>query len=229
MQNRKTNTQYLHQVSSEQGNAALIGLLLVLMITGIYFLYGLWGWIVIVAVLAVASLAGMITLEYFVPRQQAAVNDHGREQAGANSKSKQPTTPDAASANDEQAAAGQPALEASNKVNGQTQGKKAKAPATPPEQAVSECYQLELMSPGKEPVQVMRLLHNELDFTADQAKKVILNRKFPLPLAQGDKETMLDKAKKLHKAGARLRVTSCQSNKPDVENAATVPFSQKAV
>ena len=193
MRNELTKTRCYQLQLRQQGSAAIAAAIAVLMIAGIYFLFGLWGWSVIVGVLVVISAAGLAMLEVSARRQQGAdstdqQNQAVRSEAAVGTASK---TTHRGAINVDKAAD-------RHDISGES----------------VKQYRLELVNPGKEPVQVMRLLHNDFGFTADMAKQKILNLELPLALAQGEKPNMQERAKSLLKAGAKLRLVACQSDNP---------------
>ena len=163
------------------------------MIAGIYFLFGLWGWSVVVGVLIVISAAGLVTLEVSARRQQGADSADQQSQVVRS-----------------EAAVGTAAITSHREA---INVDKAVDRHDITGESVKQ-YRLELINPGKEPVQVVRLLHNDFGFTIDMAKSKILNQELPIALAQGEKPNMQERAKNLLKAGAKLRLVACQSDNP---------------
>jgi len=170
---------------------------------------------VIVAMLAVTSMAGMIAMELGTRRQNvnAKGNSHTADNRAAenrraeNSKHIKSDTLAAGVSGIGALKATEPAANSDSTAVGKLSGDTLAGVNRSSETGAAACFRLELTSPGKEPVQIMRLLHKELGFPADEAKRAILSRKFPLRLAQGKKEVMQEKAKKLLHAGAKLRLT----------------------
>jgi hypothetical protein len=191
MHENQSDTKRNHLPVWQQWTAVLV--LALLMITGIYFLYGIWGWTVIVVSLVIISVTGMITLEIAAGRESD--DKEGRVKAISHEHQPSGNTAGKAPAHD--------TVEPLKTVSGSKS-----SPAS------ASYYRLEIVNPGKEPVKIMRLLHNELGFPAEQAKQFISSRQFPMTLAQGSKEELQEKAKKLLKGGAKLRLVTYEAENP---------------
>jgi len=222
MQNYQVKTIRYQTLLKQQGSAVIYAAVALLIIAGIYILFGLWGWRVVFGALIIAGVAGLAALEFATRQQQEeAGNVENREKqrseipSVANNKVPRSEVEHFISMEQD---------DRNEKISTLTDDVSSETPVEVPTLTLKQ-YRLELVNPGKEPVQVMRVLHNEFGFPADQAKRVILDQSFPLKLGQGDKDIMQERARALLKAGAKLRLVHCRSG----NDGATAHINQHAV
>lgn len=226
MQNYQIKTIRYQTHLTQQGSALIITAVALFLIAATYLLFTRWGWGVVVGALIIAGISGLATLEYVMRQQQ------DEEYSDSNNLSTARRSP-AEPVNKKDVKTSHADVNHTLSIDSsdvQAALEEDIPPLLQPQAAVAiKQYRLELVNPGKEPVQVMRVLHNDFGFPADQAKRVILDQAFPIKLGQGEKDLMQERARGLLKAGAKLRLVHCRVGAGAAEDGSTSQINQRAV
>lgn len=240
MQTQQAKLRANPLILRQQGSAIVAGLVAVLIIAVVYFLFGRWGWITIVGALLAAGAAGLVALE-FANRQAITENPRAKTQndsdafalEGEEVVTQQRQTASNAQHQHQNNTATHFSSETPTPIN-QAVGEHAQAEfanqhvdtQAQSDETDAEC-RLELVNPGTHPVEVLRLLNSEFELPLEVVKRAIVDRTYPFTLAHGDKSDLQRKAKKLVKAGAKLRLVIKQAD--DIADAASKQANQQAV
>lgn len=225
MKNYQIKTICYQTHETQQGSALIFAAVVLFIITGVYVLFTRMGWGVVVGALCIAGIAGLAALEFAVRQQQ------GEDNVINNSSITETSTEEPVKKGVKTAHAD--VQHTMNIENSDVQAS-LEDEVTPPllqtqSLTAMKQYRLELVSPGKEPVQVMRVLHNDFGFPADQAKRVILEQAFPIKLGQGEKDLLQERARGLLKVGAKLRLVHCRVDAGAADSSSPAPINQRAV